>query len=113
MGQDEYHILDGYLEAALWTDEENIGQASMMDIAEESKSKANQDVLDFMNKAGQLLNGIDPSQIGHDLWLTRNGHGAGFWDRGLGEIGEKLSEIARNMGERNAYRGDDGKIYIE
>ena len=23
----------------------------------------------------------DPVQVGHDLWLTRKGHGAGFWDR--------------------------------
>lgn len=23
----------------------------------------------------------DMAQVGHDLWLTRNGHGAGFWDR--------------------------------
>lgn len=26
-------------------------------------------------------NFIDWSQAGHDLWLTRNGHGVGFWDR--------------------------------
>jgi hypothetical protein len=38
-------------------------------------------------------------QIGHDLWLTRNGHGAGFWDRGLGDIGERLSDAARSYGE--------------
>src|SRR3990172_722524 len=24
---------------------------------------------------------FDPKQLGHDLWLTRNGHGTGFWDR--------------------------------
>ena len=22
-----------------------------------------------------------PEQAGHDFWLTRNGHGAGYWDR--------------------------------
>src|ERR1700723_1133113 len=26
------------------------------------------------------------ARAGHDFWLTRNGHGAGFWDRGLGEL---------------------------
>ena len=26
----------------------------------------------------------DEAQAGHDFWLTRNGHGVGFWDRGLG-----------------------------
>lgn len=24
---------------------------------------------------------IDYSQMGHDFWLTRAGHGVGFWDR--------------------------------
>lgn len=34
----------------------------------------------------------DGSMAGHDFWLTRNGHGAGFWDRGLGDIGKVLSD---------------------
>lgn len=113
MGDDEYKILEAYLEAALWTEEEEIGPASISDISDESKEKANQDVLEFMSKAGSLLDGIDPEQVGHDLWLTRNGHGAGFWDRGLGDVGESLSEIAREMGGKYLYRGDDGKIYID
>lgn len=37
----------------------------------------------------------DESQAGRDYWFTRNGHGAGFWDRGLGDIGDKLSEACR------------------
>lgn len=48
---------------------------------------------------------------GHDFWLTRNGHGAGFWDRGIGETGDKLAEAARIYGEVDLYIGDDGKIY--
>lgn len=39
-------------------------------------------------------------------------HGTGFWDRGLGAIGDKLADAAR-YSERNVYRGDDGKVYIE
>lgn len=39
-----------------------------------------------------------PEQGGHDLWLTRNGHGAGFWDRGAGEVGERLSDAAAKIG---------------
>jgi hypothetical protein len=53
-------------------------------------------------------------QAGHDFWLTRNGHGAGFWDReALKEdgLGDKLSEAARTCGESNLYTGDDGGIY--
>lgn len=38
-------------------------------------------------------------QSGHDFWLTRNHHGAGFWDRGLGELGDRLTKAAHAYGE--------------
>ena len=41
---------------------------------------------------------LSPSQIGHDFILTRNGHGTGFWDRGLGEIGDTLTKWAQTFG---------------
>jgi hypothetical protein len=49
---------------------------------------------------------------GHDFWLTRNHHGAGFWDRDLGEVGEQLTEAAQTYKEVDLYVGDDGKIYV-
>jgi hypothetical protein len=52
-----------------------------------------------------------PGNVGHDYWLTRNGHGAGFWDRGLGNIGERLSAAARLDGEVNLFVDTDGKVY--
>ena len=36
---------------------------------------------------------------GHDFALTRNGHGTGFWDRGLGEMGDMLTEECKPYGE--------------
>ena len=51
--------------------------------------------------------------FGHDFWLTRNRHGAGFWDRGLGELGERLTEACRPYGEVNLYVTDDGKVASE
>ena len=35
---------------------------------------------------------------GHDFALTRNRHGAGFWDRGLGEIGDMLTDECKPYG---------------
>ena len=35
---------------------------------------------------------------GHDFALTRNWHGTGFWDRGLGEIGDMLTNECRPYG---------------
>jgi hypothetical protein len=45
--------------------------------------------------------GIDPpeARAGHDFWLTRRGHGTGFWDRGLGKLGDRLSEAAKVYGD--------------
>ncbi len=44
-----------------------------------------------------------PEQSGHDFALTRNHHGAGFWDRGYGEIGTRLTAAAHVYGESNAW----------
>lgn len=41
------------------------------------------------------LEGMEASQAGHDYWLTSRGHGVGFWDRGLGEQGERLTEACK------------------
>jgi hypothetical protein len=53
-------------------------------------------------------------QIARDFWLTRQGHGAGFWDgdyaAGSVDIGDALSAIAKEFGETYACIGDDGYI---
>ena len=50
---------------------------------------------------------------GHDFWLTRNRHGAGFWDRGLGDLGERLSDAAKVYGTVYLYVCPNGLIYGE
>lgn len=113
-----------YLVAALWTDEEEVGEAGVDDLSDEAKAHVAAAVSEFVEKAGALIPAYferrdqagghsAEAQMGHDLWLTRNGHGAGFWDRGLGELGDALSEIARGMGEVHLILGDDGKLYFE
>lgn len=57
------------------------------------------------------LTGIEPEQFGHDYWLTRNRHGAGFWDRGDGDRGVALTDLAHADGSCELYVGDDGKIH--
>ena len=49
-------------------------------------------------------NDFDWSQIGHDLWLTRNGHGTGFWDRQdlYGDNARIFSAMAKAMGNHDA-----------
>jgi hypothetical protein len=52
------------------------------------------------------------AQAGHGFWLTRNGHGAGFWDRGLGKLGDRLSDAAKTFGVCDIYVGDDGRLHV-
>lgn len=63
-----------------------------------------QGVARFVTENALLLTGarVDPGQAGHDLILTANGHGAGFWDRGLGRAGERLTTAAHALGEFDA-----------
>lgn len=50
---------------------------------------------------------------GHDFWLTRNGHGVGFWDRGLDDLGQRLTAASHSAGSVDAYLGDDDeKVYL-
>lgn len=53
----------------------------------------------------------DPGQVGHDFILTRNGHGVGFWDRGLGELGDWLTAMAEPFGTQDAYVSGE-HIYV-
>ena len=56
----------------------------------------------------------DDAQAGHDFWLTRNGHGTGFWDRhweGGKEPGRTITEACRPYGSADIYVGDDGMLH--
>lgn len=51
-------------------------------------------------------------QAGHDFWLTRCGHGAGFWDGDWPEPhATTLDNAAKAFGNVDLYVGDDGLIY--
>lgn len=115
------NALKQYLGSALWSsnDDEDEPLDTNYDIRDIDKSVLNQakkDLTKFWKQAGDLLKGEDETQAAHDFWLTRNGHGAGFWDRTYnndedGTKGDKLTKIAEKFGEINLYVGDDGKIY--
>lgn len=55
------------------------------------------------------------SQAGHDFWLTRAGHGTGFWDR-PGVYGEQLAKdltnLCKTFPEQWPYVGDDNQIWL-
>lgn len=50
------------------------------------------------------------SRAGHDFWLTRNGHGAGFWDGDWPEPqATRLTDASKRFGEVNLYV-QDGEV---
>ncbi len=110
-------ILKGYIECAIWADMEPNEGANIGEVSPESLDLARTDIAQFLGFAKfQLpIYPDDAAQMGHDIWLTRNGHGAGFWDRInlVGSLGEILTQYAHDIGPREIYRGDDGRIYIQ
>ena len=50
--------------------------------------------------------------LGEDFALTRNRHGTGYWDRGLGEQGLALTDLAHTYGDSAVYVDADGGITL-
>lgn len=109
-----------YLEAALWSSmdestpeggEPMDANYSFADLAPETLDRMKTDCAAFQR---QHWNDIqdDVERAGHDFWLTRNHHGAGFWDGDWPEgVDEKLTAASHSWGEVDLYVGDDGRIY--
>lgn len=115
-------VLTAYIECALWSSTDNADKSggepldanyTPDDISAECLESMRGDVEDFVEANAELLakSGQSDEQIVHDFWLTRNRHGAGFWDRGLGDIGRQLTEMSHPYGSCDLSFGDDGLIY--
>ena len=111
-------VFKHYLICALWSstdaDWEPLDAVySIDDIAPQTLKQMENEVSDFIESNEDLLieSGQSDEQIGHDFWLTRNGHGDGFWGRGLGAVGDELTKASKPYGEVCLYVGDDGLIY--
>ena len=123
-------FVQGYLEAALWSSviyrgEEGAEEEGnedpfdkhygVDDFTDDALIKSINDCNNFVRENGEKLSGasLDYGQHGHDFWLTRNRHGAGFWDRGYGVVGKELSDAAKAYGEVNLYETDDKKVGVD
>lgn len=118
--------LDSYLETMLWSsftpdttgpmgDYEEISP-DISDISTEVINSSKKDIESFYEKAEKEnieVTKYTAEDIGHDFWLTRCGHGAGFWDGDYEEEdGEALTKISKEFGNKEPYIGDDGKVYL-
>lgn len=140
-------ILEGYLETALWTEEEYLtGEYNSDDESDEdydtddeiekmvhtktpttvrtfnihedfednSIVKAYLDIKKFIKMAGadavmEAINENGYDTLGHDIWLSRNGHGAGFIDH-FYDHEEVLKQAARDLGTIYIYRNNNDKL---
>jgi len=108
-------ILNSYIETAIWaeeSDENDLQGKTINDVDKESVANSKIEIYNFIKKAQQEasdeLSTYDSETLGHNLWLSRNGHGAGFFD----DNNDKLQNLARSMKPVDIYLGDDGKVYI-
>lgn len=117
-------FLAGYIEALLWSSTDTTADGRDVNLDDYSLSttgadECREDCLDFFaDNHGDLCAAADwPgyswAHAGHDFALTRNGHGAGYWDGDLPEdVGERLTTASQRAGEVYPYLGDDGQVYL-
>jgi hypothetical protein len=129
---------EAYIESALWSSTDNADDSggeppdanyTVDDIAPETLAEMVKDCADFQESFGELVLD-DLGRAGHDFWLTRNRHGAGFWDGDWREpfvetddngeprliqqyptVGDYLTDMAHAYGSYDLHVGDDGLIY--
>ena len=109
-------MTEAYIDTALWScldagGEPLEGLYSRDDIDPATLQEMRDDCAGFAESNIPDLAGMCPTLAGEDFWLTRNHHGAGFWDRGLGDKGERLTAAAHPWGSVDLHLGDDGVIY--
>lgn len=109
-------FLTQYILTALWSSCAENGEPldqsySRENLSKEALAKMQEDCESFLIDNYELVE-EDIERAAHDFWLTRNRHGAGFWDGDWEEaIGRKLTEAAHAYGSADLYIGDDRQIY--
>lgn len=111
-------FLNQYLETALWASTDPEGNPldrdySIEDFSDEALLQAIQESNNFIQENLKDLEMVgDEGAHGHDFFLTRNGHGAGFWDRGYGPVGKRLTSASKRYGTADVYVGDDRQLHF-
>ena len=120
-------FINGYLTCAIWSSnnwDNVVGDNpepldkthSIEDIAPQTLAGLTAECQTFYEANNHLWHDLKRGEwsadelAGHDFWLTRNGHGTGFWDRGI-EHGKELTKLCKAYKEIDLYVGDDNQIY--
>jgi hypothetical protein len=117
--QNTAKFLQAYIVAALWSSMDEAtpqggepldANYGPKDLAPETIAQMKADCERFQAENAQDIEGR-LEQAGHDFWLTRCGHGSGYWDGDWPEAGDRLTEACKAFPEVTLYVGDDGLIY--
>jgi hypothetical protein len=116
------YFAKGYFEAMFFTechaDNPELENATINDLSPEAWEASLKSCASFEQDNAALLEqayeqfDYDSEQAGRDFWYTRNGHGVGFWDRDLGDLGDKLTDASDKFNSVDLYMGDDSKLYL-
>ena len=120
-------FLTDYLNTASWvTCDSDENSEFTIEAIERAKKDCISFIADVKHSFGEekgtellTIEGIDFGYLSaHDFYLTRNGHGTGFWDRDEiygGMNGAILTTLCESMGSSNAYhvRGKKSKLTFE
>lgn len=118
MDNDIESFIESYIETAIWSSLDDSGKPldsrfDAIDLSEDAKQRTERDCNQFIKENERALENISYYQAGHDFWLTRNGHGAGFWDGDYPEPEASiLTESSRIFGTCELYLADDDKLWM-
>lgn len=113
--------LTAYLTTALWSEQdydengESLGSLDALgftvdNIDADSLDAQTEEVKGFLTTVWADVHALDAGKVGHDFLLTRNRHGAGFWDGGYADgVGTRLTDAAHGYGSVDFTVGDDGE----
>ncbi len=109
---DADEFFNSYVDTALWssTDESDDQGGDPLDanydrgdITKAALKRMRKDTDAFVRAHGSMIEGKE-GRAGHDFWLTRNRHGAGFWDGDWPEPDATiLTDASHAFGEQNLY----------
>jgi hypothetical protein len=109
----ESQFINAYLEAVDFKELGEDGQPPVgAEIDEDFLRESIIDCLAFYSRIACYLSDDNIAQAGQDFWLTRNGHGTGFWDRPeiyRDYLVGKFTKIAESFGEAYAVYDEIGE----
>ena len=122
---DRQDFIDAYIEAALWSSTADNGDPldnGNYSLVAETQTAMEREAGEFYDTHAETIGNAEcnrgsgeysqAAQAGHDFWLTRCGHGVGFWD---GDWAEPAATILNNAskaaGNRDLYVNESGGIF--